>query len=89
MLRSSSAMAENTTNEKLTHRRAGINIVLETPEPNAPLFQQLHQINQPLRGAAQTVQLPDDEGVVGIKCRLFTIDVRNADNALTNRGNRA
>jgi hypothetical protein len=50
--------------EELTHRSGGINVILKALEPNAALFQGFDEVDEPLRGAAQSVELPDHERIV-------------------------
>src|SRR5262249_46237380 len=41
--------------EELPHGGGGINIVLQTLEPNVPLLQVCHEVDEPLRGASEAI----------------------------------
>ena len=51
--------------DELATRGGGVDRLLQTPEPDAPLGQAGDGIDQMAQGAAEPVQFPDDQGVTG------------------------
>jgi hypothetical protein len=59
--------------DKLAARRGGVDRLLQAPEPDAALSQAGDGVDQLPKGAAEPVELPDDQGVAGAQQVAFLV----------------